>query len=146
MSTTTTFDELFRIYTENDGQLTPKAVVDASRPIDAPLHSRFEWDDSIAGERYREVQAAQIIRSVHAVRITDTERGPVNVRMFLTPEREDDDSAEPWTYVAIDDLSANAVQAILRQMEKDVASLRRKYRDHRAALDQMLRVALADAS
>lgn len=146
---TATLDALRAIYAQNDGVLTPAAVVEASRPEDAPLHDRFEWDDSIAGPRYREVQAAQIIRSVHIPVITDTERGPVRTRVFFsTSESVDPESTatEPWTYTAIDDLSASAVQAILRQMEKDVASLRRKYRDHRAALDQMLRESLGGAA
>lgn len=137
---TRAFDALFAIYTER-GELTPAAVVDASRPSDAPLHDRFEWDDSVAGERYREVQAAEIIRSVHVTLVTDTERGPVRVRRFLaTPQLESvDEPSTPWNYVPIEHLGADATAAILRQMEKDVAALRRKYRDHRAALDDLLR-------
>ena len=44
--------------------LTKKTLVDASRPEDAPLHNEFEWRDDVAAERYREVQAAKIIRSL----------------------------------------------------------------------------------
>lgn len=131
---------LHGIYEANGHELTPAAVVEASRPDDAPLHHRFEWDDSIAGERFREVQAAQIIRSVKVTRITDTERGPVQVRAFLAlGETTDDDLAAPWTYVALDDLSADATAQILAQMEKDLSAIRRKYRNHKAALDTVWR-------
>lgn len=44
--------------------LTKKNLVDASRSEDAPLHNEFEWRDDIAAERYREVQASKIIRSL----------------------------------------------------------------------------------
>lgn len=148
MSTTATFDALMSIY-QSHGTITPALVVAESVDPLAPLHDRFEWDDAKAAQRDRETTAARLIRQVHVTRITDSQRGPVRVRAFLpidlTDEDEDTDGPTPWTYAAIDDLSSRAVSAILAQMEKDVASLRRKYRDHRAALDQMLRTALAEA-
>jgi len=52
---------------EEEGNLTPKALVEASRPEDAPLHSMFEWDDAVAAERYREVQGGMIIRYLEVV-------------------------------------------------------------------------------
>lgn len=44
--------------------LTASALVDVSRPEDAPLHPIFEWDDSLAAEKYREAQARAMIRSI----------------------------------------------------------------------------------
>ena len=55
---------------EKKGRLTPKELVDVSRPKDAPLHDEFEWNNTIAAEKYREVQAGYIIRSV-AVKVTE---------------------------------------------------------------------------
>lgn len=52
---------------EAKGNLTPQALVDASRPNDAPLHAAFEWDDEVAAEKYRESQASYIIRSLEVV-------------------------------------------------------------------------------
>lgn len=49
---------------EKEGRLTAKNLVDVSRDEDAPLHNEFEWSDDIAAEKYREVQAGYIIRSV----------------------------------------------------------------------------------
>jgi hypothetical protein len=60
-------DELARIQAEH-GSLTPQSVVDESRPDDAPLHPAFEWDDSIAGERYRHIQASDLIKTVEVIR------------------------------------------------------------------------------
>ena len=67
------------------GGVTAKRLVEASRPVDAPLHNKFIWDNSVAAERYRESQALQLIASVridrysieqearvfHAVRMAD---------------------------------------------------------------------------
>lgn len=36
--------------------------MDAARPEASPLHDYFEWDDEAAGEKYRQLQAARIMR------------------------------------------------------------------------------------
>lgn len=56
-------EELDRIRAKR-GTLTPKVVVEEARRANHPLHSRFEWDDSVAAKRYREDQAGELIRSV----------------------------------------------------------------------------------
>lgn len=59
-------EELARIEAKHGG-LKPATVVNESRPEDAVLHPVFEWDDEVAAEKYRNVQAGQIIRSVRVV-------------------------------------------------------------------------------
>lgn len=44
--------------------LTPALVVNESRPVAAPLHPAFEWNDPVAAERYRETQASYLLRSL----------------------------------------------------------------------------------
>lgn len=51
--------------------LTTKSLVEASRPEDAPLHKEFEWNDSIAGEKYREIQAGKMITNLKVVTKVD---------------------------------------------------------------------------
>ena len=57
-------EELARITEEQGGHLTPEAVVAAARPKSSPLHTLFEWDNKIAGEKYRRLQARTLIRVV----------------------------------------------------------------------------------
>lgn len=59
-------DEMNRIR-EKHGKLEAKKVVDEARPVDAPLHPNFEWNDGIAGERWREHQARNLIRTVKVI-------------------------------------------------------------------------------
>lgn len=59
------FDEL-----DKSVGLTAKTVVNASRAKDAPLHNEFEWDDAVAGEKYREQQARVMINNL-VVRVED---------------------------------------------------------------------------
>ena len=61
-------EEIERIRTNNGGSITPKLLVDQSRPEDAALHPVFEWDDPAAAESYRVIQAKEMIRSVVIVR------------------------------------------------------------------------------
>lgn len=81
-------DALQRIY-DTEGTLTPNAVVDSARPDDAPLHDRFEWDDEVAGEKYREVQAAELIRSVTVTFQEPSTRERTQVRVFHHVETEE---------------------------------------------------------
>lgn len=74
-------EELNRIY-EKHGSLTPEDVVAESRDEHAPLHSVFEWDDSIAAERYREQQAGTLIRAVVTV-AEDNAGAKQEVRAFV---------------------------------------------------------------
>lgn len=65
---------------ERNGGLTPKALVDESRPEDAPLHGMFLWDDVAAAELYRESQARHIIGSIEVVPVGRSEP----VRAFVS--------------------------------------------------------------
>jgi hypothetical protein len=55
--------ELLRIEKKH-GALTPKAVVEESRPKEAVLHHHFTWDNNKAAQAYREWQARQVISVV----------------------------------------------------------------------------------
>lgn len=56
---------------DNGGDLTAQAVVDSSRPDDAPLHPAFEWRDPVAAEMYRCHQAKSMIRAICSVTVED---------------------------------------------------------------------------
>ncbi len=121
---------------DRNGSLTPKIVVAEARNEKHPLHSRFEWDDSIAGERFRITQASQLIRSVMVKVVTRSAPGPVEVRAFW-PKRyvePDDDAREVEdrpdgrsAYVQTATMTPVQLERIGIQIQRDVASLRRKY-------------------
>lgn len=119
-------EELERIY-NTEGVLTPAAVVDDARPEDAPLHARFEWDDSVAGEQYRIVQARQLIRSVRVTVQPQPEASPVQVRVFHNVADED----KPRKYVPLRVLmdDPESAQRVLRRAWDEWLQLKRKYAD-----------------
>jgi hypothetical protein len=54
---------------EQQTALTPRVVVDAARPADAPLHPAFEWNDAAAAEAHRETQAQRLLGAIRVVRV-----------------------------------------------------------------------------
>jgi hypothetical protein len=56
-----------RALSEQTGRLTPAIVLDAAADPQSPLHESFEWDNDVAGERWRLEQARQLIRSFRVV-------------------------------------------------------------------------------
>ena len=84
-------EELDRIEAR-DGGITPKAVVEESRPEDAPLHPCFEWDNEVAAELYREDQARNIIRTVRVVRVDSAGESTPKVAYVSTSMINGDDS------------------------------------------------------
>lgn len=67
-------------------ELVAKDLVDASRSEDAPLHSEFEWNDDIASEKYRELQAGRIIRSV-SVKISQVPTEVTQLKVKITEKK-----------------------------------------------------------
>ena len=63
----TQLEALKEIAKRDGGLLRPRAVVDAARDVESPLHRCFEWDDKVAGEKYRLEQAQRLIRSFTVV-------------------------------------------------------------------------------
>ena len=50
------------------GEVTPKILLDKSRPEEAALHKCYEWDDSKAAEAHRLWRSRQIIGNIILVK------------------------------------------------------------------------------
>lgn len=57
--------------TEREGSLTAERLLELSRDEDALMHDCFEWDDTVAAEKFRLSQARYIIRTIVATKIDD---------------------------------------------------------------------------
>lgn len=137
MSTSTYEGILRSLADQHGGVLTPEAVLDFARPDDSPLHSYFEWDDSVAAEKYRYRQAQGLITKVKVTRVIAPAR-TVEVRAFLPVKENEAGEAVKGTYKPIEDLNAREIEIVRASMERDLAVLRRKYSTYSALFDQML--------
>jgi hypothetical protein len=115
-------DQLQAVYDQH-GQLTPSVVVEEARDPDHPLHSRFEWDDSAAGERWRRHQAHELIQSV---RVSYKARSgePRDVRAFHAVRGDSGHGYEPVEKVIRDDIMT---KILMQDMQREWKSLKRRY-------------------
>lgn len=117
-------DQLQAIYDQH-ARLTPALVVDTARSPDHPLHDRFEWDDSIAGESWRKYQAHELIRTVTIVRKSaDGETEGPKVRAFHAVRGQDGYVYEPVERVIADPF---LTKLVLADMEREWKTLRSRY-------------------
>lgn len=103
---------------EKDGRLTAKALLDANRPEDAPLHNEFEWDDQIAAEAFREGQARHIINSLVIVK---EDKPPVRAFFNITQTTSH--------YMDVETIlrDRTSTEALLETAKKELTVFQRKY-------------------
>lgn len=107
---------------ENTIGLTPENLLDANRAKDSPLHNEFEWDDSIAAEKYRINQAGHIIRSL-CVKIETVEKSnPEPVRAFFKL-----DTAESYESTTVIVKSISKYDELMAQARKELEAYLKKY-------------------
>jgi hypothetical protein len=110
---------------EAHGALTPTLLVEAARPVDAPLHDRFEWDDEIAGERYRLDQARDLIRRVKVVFRDATETEQAHSFRAYSSITTDTGRAYVPTQAALEDPFQRRL--LIQQLRREMAALRSKF-------------------
>lgn len=134
--------QLTGIY-KRHGELTPQIVVDEARPEGAPLHDRFEWDDSIAGEKYRLIQAQQLIRVVRSEYTTPGSDEKKFIRTFSSLHEASEDGTQQG-YAPTEEILENPMtrKLLLRNMERDIAVLKRRY-SHLTEFAEMMQAAIA---
>lgn len=106
--------------------LTAQNLVNVSRPEDAPLHPCFEWNDSLAAERYREWQARKIIGTIEIVReemTTDPEK-PVTVRAFHALRTEETAGYEHIEVILSDEEKS---ERLMELAKRDMGIFKEKY-------------------
>lgn len=66
------------------GPATPRVVLDDAREPSSPLHSAFEWDNSVAAEAHRLHQARMLLGDlvINVIVVSDGHQVPVPVRAF----------------------------------------------------------------
>lgn len=115
-----------RIRKRDGGDVTPQAVVDASRSPRSPLHKEFEWNDSVAGERFRRIQASRIVRSLVVIR----EEAPgLETREFHSVTRMKADKPEGKVYRSLEDIMEDPIarDELLQRALNDALAFRKRY-------------------
>lgn len=112
---------LEEITENNGGELTPHLVVKEAKDKNSPLHEVFEWDNSIAGERFRVQQARELISCVIVeVKFDHTSR---DQKAFFSVKNTNENRESSRVYVTLNrvltepDLRKNVIADALREVE-----------------------------
>jgi hypothetical protein len=107
----------------DNGRLLPVDVVEAARPEDSPLHSRFEWDDTEAAVKYRLSQARALIRTVKIDVVVH--EIPLSVTGYVRDPDADARAAGYRSVVSLRTEEDSARAAIVNEMTRVAAAVRR---------------------
>lgn len=132
---------LLEIREQNGGRLTPPIVLDAAKAEDHPLHSHFEWDDTVAGHRYRLAQAQQLLVRAKVTYSDDDSGEKVTLRAFIAVSVD----SQTYVYEPTEEIPLNPVteELALRQMEREWRTLLNKYNRYEAFFE-MVKLDLSD--
>lgn len=99
---------------------TPHQILDKARDHNTELHKCFEWDDSIAAEKYRLSQARKVVCHL-VVRETVQDKKPP-IRFML--QTKNGDGYQPTQIIYRD---PDKYQALLQSVLRDLVAIRNKH-------------------
>jgi hypothetical protein len=123
-------DELHRIASACSGGITPDDVLRNAKSESSPIHDCFEWDDTVAGEKFRFIQAAMLIRSVKVRVETHPQEEPKIVRAFVSVTTETDKTDESINkYVPLESALRNEGyrHQMIENALRELKAFQRKY-------------------
>lgn len=119
---------------KHDGHLTPQIVLREAEKKTSPLHTHFEWDDSVAAERWRLEQAGQLIRKVRVTITNENTQKEMRVRAFFhvhEQEEKDADEEEPQSntgmYVPVKVAMENYSEQVKAAALAELKAIRNKW-------------------
>ena len=101
------------------GELTPEAIVQASKSRKSALHKLFEWDNEKASHQYRLQQARTIINNIEIVIVKNNEPYYVNAYEIVKAE-------EKREYKSIDTMSVDEAEQVRIMVLKNIEYLQKK--------------------
>lgn len=94
--------ETFERIIDSGVQLTAQSFLDESRPEESPTHALFEWDDSIAAEKYRLHQSKNVILQIECVETSiETSETDSEVEVVERSEHQEDGQHYRHAYVNV---------------------------------------------
>jgi len=102
--------------------LEPADLLEHARPADSPLHHLFQWDDKIAAEKYRIIQANYLFRSVMVVHPQIAQEVHMLTHLHM--------HNEPPAYYTLDQIRRDPLkyEQMVLQCVKELKAVLSKYR------------------
>lgn len=107
---------------------TPEKVVEIARDEGTELHKCFEWNDTIAAEKYRVVQAREVLRSI-VIRVTEEAHEEGERKSQEIVMRKYESGAERKEYKSVQMIVQNVDehQKLIAQAKRELESFRKRY-------------------
>lgn len=100
---------------------TPENIVKYAKSENTELHKCFEWNDSVAGHKYRCLQAQQVVRNLVVVKEETGEKTPI--RFFYNTG----DRSGEYKPVKMILRNEDEYQALLKRAMEELHSFKKKY-------------------
>lgn len=100
---------------------TPENIVEYAKQENTELHKCFEWNDSVAGHKYRILQAGSIVRNLVVVKEETEEKTPI--RFFYNTG----DGSKEYKPVKMILRNEDEYQALLKRAMEELHSFKKKY-------------------
>ena len=120
-----TVGHVFEQIEEKYGKLTNDLVLQSATPEDSPIHELFEWDDAVAGHRYRLQQATQVIISLN--REVEEDPKPKAVRAYFNVSDTEKKGKFINTKTAFSNPDTREI--ILKRALRELESFKEKYQN-----------------
>lgn len=104
-------------------EITPESVLNKARGKKTELHKCFEWDDTVAGEKYRLIQARQIIQHFVIVTPEEEDTEPVKVRSYQVTTQKN--VYEPTRVIM---QKPDEYKALLKRAKAELESFKQRYK------------------
>jgi len=106
-------------------EVKPEQVLNKAKDENSELHKCFDWNDSSAAEKFRLIQARDVINHLIVIkRDEDEEKEPVQFRVMMKNERTHD-SGYKQTIVMVKD--EDEYRKLLEQAYAELHSFKQKY-------------------
>lgn len=120
-------------------EITPARILDKARDSDTELHKCFEWDDTVAAEKYRLTQARQIVCHLVIKERQDPPEGQAPRRVYY--KTSGDGGYKPTTLILRNESEWAALKA---RCEQELAAIMARYKtvlemEHPALWDELSR-------
>lgn len=107
--------------------VVPEQIVDKARDERTELHSCFEWDDTIAAEKYRIEQARDVVRHLYLVRKEPEQRESAEPIVFKVRAFSHTPGTAGYSQTVHIVKQEDRYQLLLQQAYDDLHAFKRKY-------------------
>lgn len=105
------------------GKVTSELLLQNAESEESPLHELFEWDDAVAGRKYRLQQATNVIINL-AVEV-EKEQTPKKIRAYFNVS----DNEKKGRYVNVESAFGNpdTARIVLKRAYRELQAFTKKY-------------------